>query len=93
MAQALARHDLSTDGSSLFEPCLSPAERAMVKALSLMLRRAPSLARKPDALMTVARHGIAAGEGDPELVSRRAKRVVLITLCRAAAARRERLQA
>lgn len=64
----------------------------MVKALSLMLRRAPSLARKPDALMTVARHGIAAGESDVELVARRARRVVLITLCQAAAARRERLR-
>lgn len=93
MAQALARHEISTGGSSLFEPCLSPAERAMVKALTLMLRRAPSLARKPDALMTVARHGIAAGEGDPELAGRRARRVVLITLCQAAAARRERLRA
>ena len=93
MARALARRDISPGGGSLFEPCLSPAERAMVKALTIMLRRAPSLTRKPDALMTVARHGIAVGESDPELVTRRARRVVLITLCRAAAARRERLEA
>jgi hypothetical protein len=89
MGQSLRRLDGSSGRRSIFEPCLSSSEQAMVKALSAMLRRAPGLARKPDALLTVARHGIATGEPDTALAARRARRVVLIALCRAAAARRD----
>lgn len=74
-----------------FEPCLSPAERAMAKVLAALLRRSPLLLHKPEALLTLARHGIAGSEPDPELAARRARRVVLLVLCRAAAGRRARL--
>jgi hypothetical protein len=72
----------------VLEPCLSPAERAMVKVLTALLRRHPAMARKRDGLLHVARSGLAAAEPDPALAERRARRVVLLILSRTAATRR-----
>jgi hypothetical protein len=65
----------------------------MAKALGKLVRLSPGLLRKPDELLVLARHGIAGSEPDQALVGRRARRVVLLTLCRAAAARRARFAA
>lgn len=85
--------DLPSSGGPGLEPCLSPAERAMVRTLATVLRRCPGMVRKSRELQALARSGIRVGEPDPALVDRRARRVVRLVRSRAAADRRAYLAA